>query len=114
MVAVGLVPELTAKAARLAASSAGAKVVKTYSYELTHRGQKKRLLRLHRLDPCFVVGRIGNKEVIIHNAQMLTEVPGKFATVIAGNKAAEEVEAIFKKSGRPYVLTENVMLTLMC
>ena len=33
MVALGLVPELTAKAAKLAAASAGAKVVKTYAFE---------------------------------------------------------------------------------
>ena len=32
MVALGLVPELTAKAAKMAASSAGAKVVKTYAF----------------------------------------------------------------------------------
>ena len=35
MVASGLVPDLTGKAARLAAASAGAKVVKTYSYEIS-------------------------------------------------------------------------------
>ena len=35
MVALGLVPELTSKAARLAASSAGAKVVKTYAFEIS-------------------------------------------------------------------------------
>jgi uncharacterized protein (TIGR01319 family) len=35
MVALGLVPELTAKAARLAASSAGAKVIRTYSFEIS-------------------------------------------------------------------------------
>src|SRR5574344_754781 len=39
MVALGLVPELTAKAARLAASSAGAKVVKTYSFEISKAEQ---------------------------------------------------------------------------
>ena len=35
MVAIGLVPDLTAKAARQASLGAGAKVIKTYSYELT-------------------------------------------------------------------------------
>ena len=37
MVAIGLVPELTAKAARQASLGAGAKVLKTYSYELTEK-----------------------------------------------------------------------------
>lgn len=35
MVSLGLVPELTAKAAKLAAASAGAKVVKTYAFEIS-------------------------------------------------------------------------------
>ena len=35
MVACGLVPGLTAKAARFAAFGAGAKVIKTYAFELT-------------------------------------------------------------------------------
>ena len=39
MVALGLVPELTAKAARMAASSAGAKVVKTYAFEISSRNR---------------------------------------------------------------------------
>ena len=37
MVAIGLVPELTAEAAKKAALGAGARVIKTYSYELNHR-----------------------------------------------------------------------------
>ena len=37
MIAAGLVPELTAKAAKMAALSAGAKVLKTYSYELSDK-----------------------------------------------------------------------------
>ena len=40
MVALGLVPELTAKAAKMAASSAGAKVVKRY-----HRQNSRRFTR---------------------------------------------------------------------
>ena len=35
MVAIGLVPELTAEAAKRAALGAGARVLKVYSYELT-------------------------------------------------------------------------------
>jgi len=37
MIAIGLVPELTAEAAKRAALGAGAKVLKVYSYELTWR-----------------------------------------------------------------------------
>ena len=39
MVALGLVPGLTAKAAKMAASNAGAKVVKTYSFEISKAEQ---------------------------------------------------------------------------
>ena len=35
MVALGLVPDLTAKAARTAASNAGAKVMQTFAYEIS-------------------------------------------------------------------------------
>ena len=35
MVAIGLVPDLTAEAAKRAALGAGARVIKVYSYELT-------------------------------------------------------------------------------
>ena len=37
MVAIGLVPELTAEAAKKAALGAGARVIKTYAYELNSR-----------------------------------------------------------------------------
>ena len=41
MVALGLVPDLTAKAARTAASNAGAKVVKTFAYEISGSEQQE-------------------------------------------------------------------------
>ncbi len=41
MVALGLVPELTAKAAKMAVSSAGAKVIKTYSFEISSAEEKE-------------------------------------------------------------------------
>ena len=41
MVALGLVPDLTAKAARTAASNAGAKVVNTYAYEISNAEQQE-------------------------------------------------------------------------
>ena len=37
MIAIGLVPQLTMEAAKRAALSAGAKILKTYSYELKDR-----------------------------------------------------------------------------
>lgn len=110
MIASGLVPELTAKAAKMAASSAGAKVVKTYSFEISQREAKE----IEEIAPDLVLlcGGTdgGNKETIIHNAQMLATVPGSFTIVVAGNKSAEEeVSAILTEAGRPFVVTDNVM-----
>lgn len=110
MVALGLVPELTAKAARMAASSAGAKVVKTFSFEISKAEQNE----IYAIDPDLVLlcGGTdgGNKEVIISNAKKLCEIDRNFSTIIAGNKSAScEVETVFAESGKDFVITENVM-----
>ena len=110
MVALGLVPELTAKAARMAASSAGAKVVKTYAFEISKAEQNE----IYAIDPDLVLlcGGTdgGNKEVIISNARKLSEIDRNFSTIVAGNKSAsDEVEKVFSESGKDFVITENVM-----
>lgn len=110
MVALGLVPELTAKAAKMAASSAGAKVVKTYSFEISKAEQDE----IYAIDPDLILlcGGTdgGNKEVIISNAKKLCQIDRNFSTIVAGNKsAASEVEAVFNASGKDFVITENVM-----
>ena len=110
MVALGLVPELTAKAAKMAASSAGAKVVKTYSFEISKTEQDE----IFTIDPDLILlcGGTdgGNKEVIISNAKKLCQIDRNFSTIVAGNKsAASEVEAVYNESGKDFVITENVM-----
>ena len=110
MVALGLVPELTAKAAKMAASSAGAKVVKTYAFEISKAEQNE----IYDIDPDLILlcGGTdgGNKEVIINNARKLCEIDRNFSTIVAGNKSASyEVEEVFSESGKDFVITENVM-----
>ena len=110
MVALGLVPDLTAKAARTAASNAGAKVVKTFAYEISGAEQKE----IHDINPDLVLlcGGTdgGNKEVIIANAKHLVAIDRSFTTIVAGNKSAnDDVKAIFEEAGREVVITENVM-----
>ncbi|MDL2310295.1 glutamate mutase L [Parabacteroides sp. OttesenSCG-928-B22] len=112
MVALGLVPELTAQAARLAASSAGAKVIRTYSFEISRMEQEE----IHVINPDIILlcGGTdgGNKEVIIANARRLCEIDRDFTVIVAGNKSAShEIEAIFEAAGKDYVLTKNVMPT---
>jgi uncharacterized protein (TIGR01319 family) len=112
MVAVGLVPELTAKAAKMAASSAGAKVVKTYSFELSKQEQQE----IFDISPDLVLlcGGTdgGNKEVIIENAKKLAKIERNFSIIVAGNKTANaDIEQIIGNSGKHCVITENVMPT---
>lgn len=110
MVALGLVPSLTSKAAKMAASSAGAKVVKTYAYEISHAEQQE----IYEINPDLVLlcGGTdgGNKEVILANARRLAEIDRPFAIVAAGNKSASyDLETIFARSDKKCVVTENVM-----
>ena len=110
MVALGLVPELTAKAAKLAAASAGAKVVKTYAFEISEAEQTE----IFEINPDLVLlcGGTdgGNKEVILANARRLCQVDCPFTTIIAGNKSASfELREIFETSGKSFEITENVM-----
>ncbi len=110
MVALGLVPELTAKAAKMAASSAGAKVVKTYSFEISQQEQEE----IYQIQPDLILlcggTNGGNKEVIIANAKRLCEIKRDFSVIVAGNKSAShELDKIFAASDKDYVITENVM-----
>lgn len=108
MVAVGLVPELTSKAARLASLGAGAKVIKTYSYELTKADLNE--IDSTKPDICLLCGGTdgGNKEVIIHNATMLANSKGNFPIVYAGNRNAEE-ECSQILSAKQCIVCSNVM-----
>ncbi|MCL2362060.1 MAG: methylaspartate mutase accessory protein GlmL [Defluviitaleaceae bacterium] len=107
MVAVGLVPALTAKAASMAACSAGAKVVKTYSYELSDDEAGE----IYDINPDLILlsGGTdgGNKDVILHNARVLGSIDRDFFVIIAGNKSAASEAA--KIIGGNAVICKNVM-----
>lgn len=109
MVSIGLVPDLTAEAAKRAALGAGARVIANYAYKLNNMEFDE----IKRLNPDIVLlaGGTdgGNSETIIHNAQGLADHGVKFPIVVAGNKAAyDEIKKIF--DGKvDYYFTENVM-----
>ena len=110
MIAVGLVPELTAKAARMAASSAGAKVTDTFSYELSSREQEK--IQAAAPDILLLCGGTdgGNRDVILHNAKKIAELERDFSVIYAGNKsAADDAESILRKAGKNVIVCNNVM-----
>ncbi|SHE47430.1 methylaspartate mutase accessory protein GlmL [Clostridium fallax] len=110
MIAVGLVPELTAEAAKRAALGAGARVIKVYSYELTEDEIEE--IKRSNIDMILLAGGTdgGNNKCIIHNGKMLAESGIKVPIVIAGNKTANTtLRNVFDDKGIYYSITENVM-----
>jgi uncharacterized protein (TIGR01319 family) len=111
MVCVGFVPELTSKAANLAALGAGAKVVGLYSFKLTSR----EIDEIEKIAPDILLlsgGTDGGDEaVIIHNADMLAKTNKKINNIIvAGNKTTyDAINKAFKDSGKHIIFTRNVM-----
>ncbi len=110
MLASGLVPSLTSKAARLAAFGAGAKVLKTYAYELTDDDIKE----IDSINPdiFLLTGGTdgGNYKVIEANAKKIAKCEKPFPVVIAGNRSADKSCASSIESPlHPVFITENVM-----
>ncbi|MCH5278824.1 MAG: glutamate mutase L [Christensenellaceae bacterium] len=108
MLASGLVPELTSEAAKCASLGAGAKVLKTYAFQLTEDDADE----IKQIDPdiFLLVGGTdgGNTACILHNAKVLAQIDGDFPIILAGNRsAARECERIL--AGREVHICENVM-----
>ncbi len=110
MVTIGLIPELSAEAARRAALGAGAKVIRVYSFRLSSRELQE--LEALKPDILLLAGGTdgGNSEVILENAKKLAQSQVRCPIVIAGNKvAADEVNDILSFSGKTTLVTDNVM-----
>ncbi|MDP4109496.1 MAG: methylaspartate mutase accessory protein GlmL [Bacillota bacterium] len=108
MAVCGLVPELTAEAARLASLGAGAKIIKIYSYQLTEDDIEE--IRKAKPDIFLLAGGTdgGNTECIVHNAKALRSLPERFPVIIAGNRtAAAKCGKIL--NGWQVFICENVM-----
>lgn len=88
MLSSGLVPELTSEAAKCASLGAGAKVLKTYAFELNEDDAEE----IKRINPdiFLLVGGTdgGNSACIIHNAEVLAGIDRDFPIIIAGNRNA--------------------------
>lgn len=110
MVAIGLVPELTAEAAKRAALGAGARILGVYSYELTRSDMNEIISR--KPDIILLAGGTdgGNKDCILHNAKLIAEHIKDVPVVVAGNKnARDEIEDLFTANNIYYKATDNVM-----
>jgi uncharacterized protein (TIGR01319 family) len=110
LVAIGLVPELTAEAARRAALGAGAVVRQVHSYQLSPQEVAK--IEASSPDIILLAGGTngGEAKTIVHNAGMLAGSALRVPVIVAGNKTvAGQVMEILRWQGVDARLTENVM-----
>jgi len=110
MVAIGLVPQLTVKAAEMACLNAGAKLIGTYSYKLALT-EIEDIVR-KKPDIILLSGGTdgGNEEVIIYNAHMLAESTIEVPMLIAGNKTVQEkVHQILRSNNKDVRIVANVL-----
>lgn len=113
VVAIGLVPELTAEAAKRTALGAGARIIGTYAFKLNDSEVKE--IKNSEIDMILLAGGTdgGNSDSIIHNASMISKHEIDVPVVVAGNKSAiDDVKEIFDEGEIEYRVTENVMPTL--
>ena len=90
IIAIGLVPELTAEAAKRAALGAGARVIKTYSFNLNNSELEE--IKKSNGDMILLAGGTngGNSDCILHNANMIARHEISIPVVIAGNKSCND------------------------
>ena len=110
MDAIGLVPELTASAARIAALNAGAKLVGCYSYELI--SSDIAAIETESPDIILLAGGTdgGNQSVALHNASALAKSSITAPVVVACNRnCRDEACRILSQGGKDAIATENVL-----
>lgn len=110
IVAIGIVPELTLKSAKLAALSAGGKVVKSFSYRLN----KANIEEIDEINPDIILftggTEGGNFEINIHNAKMLSLLNKRPIILYAGNSyCKDEIKDILKFKNFLVYFSENVL-----
>jgi uncharacterized protein (TIGR01319 family) len=110
VVAIGLVRELTTKAAEEAALGAGAKIVGTYSHGLSPDDTRR--LEHTAPDIILLTGGTdgGDDKVILHNAAALAACKLSSPVIIAGNKiVAQKAQSLIHGAGKYALITENVL-----
>ena len=109
IIAIGLIPELTAEAAKRAALGAGARVIKTYSFMLN----EEEINEIKNSDANIILlaggTNGGNSECILHNAEMLSKHNIELPVVAAGNKSCNDDLKEILDGKIEYYITENVM-----
>lgn len=111
--ALGIVPELTLKSAKLTALSAGGRVDNVLAYKITRHD----LAALEQAPPDIILlaGGTdgGNEAYVMHNASLLaksTILAQHSALVYAGNQVlAEDIEQMFTERGFDVRLSDNIL-----
>ena len=108
MAACGLVPELTAEAAKMASLGAGARVIKVYSYKLTNSDIRE--IDGQKPDIFLLTGGTdgGDTGYILHNAKMLSGCAYDFPIILAGNRSCAD-ECLTLLKNREVFHVSNVM-----
>lgn len=113
MVTIGLVPELTVTAAKLATENAGAKLIKAYSYKLSNR-EVDEIVKLNP-DIILLTGGTngGNSQTVLDNAKLLAALTKPQTIIYSGNKSCvDDVEKLFDGTPHNLSICDNVMPTL--
>ncbi|HSL93446.1 MAG TPA: glutamate mutase L [Bacillota bacterium] len=110
MVTMGLVPELTAAAGRLAALGAGARVEQVFAYRMTLADR----IEMERIGPDIVLlaggADGGDSETVLHNAALIVDSCWRGPVVYAGNRlATDEVVGVLTAAGIEATSVANVM-----
>ncbi|MGL4209697.1 MAG: glutamate mutase L, partial [Candidatus Adiutrix sp.] len=114
MVAMGYMPQVTAKAAKEVAMNAGARVLEVISHEQT---PNYRLEILREIDPHIILlagGTDGGQsDSLLENAALIAQANLRAKVILAGNMAAQPQAAlILDKTSCPFVRVANVMPTI--
>ncbi|AEX84494.1 hypothetical protein Marpi_0034 [Marinitoga piezophila KA3] len=105
----GLVYDMTVKASREAALGAGG-VIKYITAGKMRKSHLKKILEI-KPNVIFLAGGVdyGEEETVLHNAELLRNLPINVPVIYAGNVAVvDEIREIFEDSGKKLYITENV------
>lgn len=113
VVAVGIVPDLTLKVARLTALSAGARVTQSYGFKLTEHDVRE----IDALNPDIILfsgGTDGGNEAYVrHNGQLLAKLNRRPQIIYAGNRVMRG-EIKEQLSEFPVHFVSNILPELDC
>jgi len=116
--ALGIVPELTLKSARLTALSAGGRVTSVHAYKLSSRDLQE--LERQQPDILLLAGGTdgGNETYVRHNARVLSACEGlreRTTVVYAGNQVlTDEVVDLFTQAGFDVRPAPNILPEMDC